>query len=218
MENIDWIFFDVGGVLTDESQYFNFRVNVDLAIINEHKPEVTRKDILNSWIKSSSIKGELDETIMKMYLPDKAEQAIEEMWKRKKAGMDSTASQVVRSDALEVVKELSKKYKLGIIANQHKAIKEKLEAASLLQYFQHTDVSDDHKLEKPDPELFKKTFELTKADPIKSVMIDDNIERSLVPAKSLDMTTIWYKLEERTNYPVVVDHTVSGLKDLLNIL
>jgi HAD superfamily hydrolase (TIGR01509 family) len=214
---IKWIFFDVGGVLTDESEYFNFRVDNDLAIINQYRPEVTRQDILDNWKKVSSVKGELDESILKLYLPDKAEVAIAEMWRRKKLGPNSTTSQVVRPGALETVRELSKKYKLGIIANQHGGIKEKLEKAGLLQYFQHTDVSDDYKLEKPDPEIFKVVMSGVGAEPAHSVIVDDNIERSLMPAKKLGLTTVWYKLEERSAPDRVIDFTISSLKDLLSI-
>ncbi|MCC7356779.1 MAG: HAD family hydrolase [Candidatus Doudnabacteria bacterium] len=215
--NINWIFFDVGGVLSDESRYFNFRVNIDLDIIKKYKPEVTRQDILNIWPKISAIQSELDESVFRWFIPEAADEAIAEMRERKQSGPSYTEQQQIRPEAAAVAYELSKKYKLGLIANQHNAIKEKLTTAGVLKYFQHTSISDDYKLEKPNPEIFRITLNEVGADASNSVMIDDNIERSLIPAKQIGMTTVWYQLEDRDVQANIVDYKIRSLNDLLSI-
>lgn len=87
-----------------------------------------------------------------------------------------------------------------------------------MQYFEHTGVSGDFHLEKPNPDYFRNVFEITGADPKTSVLIDDNVERGLVPAKSFGMTTVWYKFGERNGIPEnIVDYEVGNLRDLLKI-
>lgn len=45
MKNIEWIFFDVGGVLSDESKFTEWRIKNDLEILQKYKPNLSRKNI-----------------------------------------------------------------------------------------------------------------------------------------------------------------------------
>ncbi len=117
-----------------------------------------------------------------------------------------------------MAQHLSRSYKLGIIANQHHSIINKLEKAGLLNYFTLADVSEDYHFEKPDPRLFTAVFSATGAIPTRSIMIDDNIERGLAPAKKFGMTTVWYKLREYSKPLSSVDYTITNLIELENIL
>ena len=214
---VEWIFFDIGGVLTDESNDFNLRVATDLEIIRKYRPEIQRQDIVTAWRKASALDAELDESVLKMFLPKNSDEAVTEMWRLKKQRRSQTEPQIVRPEAAEVVAALSRKYKLGLIANQHPAIKEKLEAADILRHFILTEVSDDYRVEKPNPEIFRIVLRQSYAHPQTSAFVDDNIERALIPAKSLGFITVWYKLEEREVPPGIVDHAVTSLMDLLEI-
>ena len=48
-------------------------------------------------------------------------------------------------------------------------------------------------------------------------MIDDNIERGLMPAKKLGMKTIWFDWGIRKDYPDWIDYKIQKLEDLLQI-
>ncbi len=74
-----------------------------------------------------------------------------------------------------------------LIANQHESIRKKLDEAGVLQYFTHTTVSNEYKLEKPDSRIFSSVLEEVGVDSKNTVMIDDNIERGLIPAKEIGM-------------------------------
>jgi HAD superfamily hydrolase (TIGR01509 family) len=217
---IEWIFFDVGGVLADESEFLTVRQKYNLETIRYFQPETTPEDILSVWSQASEMLGDLDENVIQIALKDKSKisKAIKLMNKKKSESPKYYDLLKIRPEAIEVIPQLAKKYKLGIMANQNIQAREKLKEAGLLAYFQNTDVSIDHKLSKPDPKFFKKIFEITKANPYKSVIIDDSLERGLMPAKKLGMTTIWYRLNRNNLSQEIVDFSINSLKDLLNIL
>ncbi|MFZ2205789.1 MAG: HAD family hydrolase [Minisyncoccia bacterium] len=215
--NIDWIFFDIGGVLADESEFLTVRQNYNLETIQYFQPETTMEDVLKVWPQASEMLGDLDENVIQISLKDKSRipEAIELMNEKRNKAPNYYDLLKIRPEAIEVIPQLAKKYKLGIMANQNIQAREKLGEIGLLPYFQNTDVSIDHKLSKPDPEFFKKIFEITKADPNKSIMVDDNIERGLAPSKKLGMTTILYKLDDSNPSRDVIDFSINSLKDLL---
>ena len=216
-KQISWIFFDAGGVLLDETKHEERRIELISKLVKEYKPDIAETDILKVRPKASGMLGGLTTNMIKLLLPDKNQQELA-IAKVKALGKsaDQCGYAFVRPEAKNVVEKLSKNYNLGLLANQPQAIKEKLEKAGLLQYFKFKNVSEDFNLRKPDPEFFKAIFKGTGADPNKSVIIDDNIERGLIPAKKLGMTTVWFKLEDRK---VIndIDFTATSLNELLKI-
>ncbi|MFA6382368.1 MAG: HAD family hydrolase [Candidatus Buchananbacteria bacterium] len=217
-QQIDWIFFDAGGVLLNETKHEEQRMSLILKVIQEYKPKITKDDISVERPKASAMLGGLTINIVKLLLPDKIQQesAIKKI---KTIGLraDQCSYAFVRPEAEKIVERLSEKYNLGLLANQPVNTKEKLERAGVLKYFKFQEVSEDFKLRKPDPEFFKAIFKATGADSKKSVIIDDNIERGLIPAKKLGMTTIWFKLEDRDVPAGIVDYTVESLGGLLEL-
>lgn len=220
MTQIKWIFFDIGGVLGDESRFTDWRLDNNLSIIQKYRPDFTHANIMQVFPRASSIVGSLDINIINIALENTQFQkrALEDL-KISKAQMPDYYNLLqIRSESMEVLKQLSKRYKLGIMANQHARVRDKLEQARILQFFEHVGVSDDYHLEKPNLDFFRNVFRDTGADPKESVLIDDNIERGLVPAKIFGMKTVWYKLRERNDFPVdAVDFDISDLRGLLKI-
>lgn len=217
--NVDWLFFDVGGPLVHDSRIVEQNVMIDLRVLQQYLPDITRQDIVDARPKASGMLGKIEENLVHMFLKDKvlADKAYQEI-EQEKAGLPSYLdSVIVRKEAADICGQLSKRYKLGLIANQHSGVKELLSSAGILQHFTHQKVSHDYGLIKPDPEYYRAVLKDTGADPLRSVMIDDNIERSLMPAKKFGMKTVWYKLEDRAGDPTVIDYTILKLEDLLSI-
>jgi len=214
--SVNWLFFDAGGVLLDETRHEEQRINLILKAVKNYKPEITRDDILAARFQASAVLGGLTENIIKVFLTDndQIKSALESIRKN----WDNDQSSFVKPDAKEVVEKLAAEYNLGLLANQPIITKEKLEKAGVLQYFKFQGVSEEFNLRKPDPEFFKAIFKATGADPKKSAIIDDNIERGLTPAKKLGMITVWFKLEARNVPAGIIDYTVESLDDLLEIL
>lgn len=217
--NLTWIFFDIGGVLSDESRYTEWRIGNDLAALHLVNPSITREDILEVWNQASGTMGQLDENIIRLLTQGSdVEKVIAAMRKGKQGALSYEEQQSIRPEAKDVLHYLASKYHLGIIANQGPKIREKMAEAGILSYFEHAGVSGDYDLSKPDPRYFQRVLEEVGAQAETSAIVDDNIERSLVPAKKLGFTTVWYQLQERSVPRRVVDETVRSLGELKRFL
>lgn len=219
MNKIKWIFFDIGGVLLDDSQAKNNAERLLLEIIKKYDNQVNPSDIDSEWIKGSPQHGSLNENVIKCLISNSIDQkkALTE-YKSRKSEIKYYEVSAIRPEAKEVLAILAKKYKLGLIANQNIIAKDKLKEAGIYDLLHHQTVSDEHGLEKPDPEYFKAVFAETGARSTESAIVDDNIERALIPGKRFGMTTVWYKLQERKDVPKdQVDFIITSLTDLPHI-
>ena len=212
---IQWLFFDVGGVLTDERRFWGWVYTHAEAIIRKYDPSTTPEKLKEVRRIASGMDGKLSENIFRVLLQGDALRAALEEWKEaRKRGPTHADLQDIRPNARAIVKALSQRYSLGIIANQHTEMKEKLADAGVLEYFKHKQISEEYGVAKPNPKYFEMVMRDVGTSPAQSAIVDDNLERSLIPAKKLGMTTIWYKLEERVPPAGVVDFTIASLAGL----
>ena len=220
---IEWIFFDVGGVLTDDSESEEWRKQVDFEVLHDYDNSITREMVDEAFALGSSTVGGTDDNLIKIIIQDKdeAEKLIHKVRSLKAERWPTMKDFAYRSpimpDALVVVKELSQFYKLGIIANQPHETIERLEKEGLSNYFENIGLSAKKGLHKPDISFFESVLKEVGADPKKSVMIDDNIERGLEPAKKLGMKTIWFDPGIKRSVPDWVDFKVKNFKELLSL-
>jgi len=221
-KKIKWVFFDVGGVLTDDKKTEIWRIKNLTSIAKKYNPAVTKDKVEKTHQQASKILGSINRNIFKILTKDKkkTKKAIEELYCRYKK-KNYTNNSPVRSDALLVIKKLAKNYSLGLVANQPEATKIKLKKSNLDKYFSHFGVSKEYKLSKPNKKLFLTILKETKAKPELSVFIDDNPERGLIPAKKLGFTTIWYRHNYWGKRPFSkssIDYEISNLNELLKLL
>ncbi|MFH0739932.1 MAG: HAD family hydrolase [bacterium] len=217
MNKIKWIFFDIGGVLRDETDYNNWRKNILLLKAREINPDISDYDFEIAHNQASKMPGSLRENILEILTGDR-ELAKKIRDKIQGQGTEILQRAPIMPHAMEVVKELSKKYSLGIISNYSLAITGFLKESGLADYFKILGISEDYGLHKPDPGFFKAVLGDAGAKFAESAMIDDNVERGLDVAKQLGMTTVFFNNTGRQDIPKnIVDFTISSLTDLLNI-
>lgn len=220
MDKIEWIFFDVGGVLIDDSAFEEARHNLLLRTIRLIDSSITNSNLDEMMLKASSMTGPINDNILNLFIRDKQKLYIARNFLagRKNELNEAAAKNTVRKEASEVLEKLSKKYQLGLIANQPKSNKAQLEEAGINKYLNHFLVSQEHGFGKPDLRYFQSVFEATGAEPQKSVMVDNNIERGLCSAKKLKMTTIWFNNKSKqVSNDMNVDFTVFNLRGLLDL-
>lgn len=121
-----------------------------------------------------------------------------------------------------IIKALSQKYELGIIANQLDGLKERLEAFDLLQYFKYIISSWDVKIMKPDIRIFEYALDKANCTPQEACMIGDRLDNDILPAKTLGMKTVWIKqgfgaLQKPLSKSEEPDHFINNLSELLEI-
>ncbi len=217
MNKIKWIFFDIGGVLRDETEYNLWQKDALLFQARKINPEISEENFENVHKQASKMRGSLRQNILEILTGDKK---IAEQLKNEIHGQGTKIFQnlPIMPNALEVVKNLSENYSLGVISNYSSAITCILKEAGLFSYFKVLGISEDYGLHKPDPEFFKVVLNDAKAKFKESAMVDDNIERGLDVAKNLGMTTVFFNGTNRQDIPKnIVDFTIYSLTDLLNI-
>ena len=204
MDNIKWIFFDIGSTLVDESKCYEKRYAETIENTN-----ITYEEFENKVIEfaKQNLKG--DHEAVKYYnltLP-KWHKELEILYPEAKA-------------VLMVLKE--KNFKLGIIANQSLGSEERLRNWDVLEYFDVVIASAEEGVAKPDLKIFEIALERAKCKSQNAVMVGDRLDNDILPANKIGMKTIWIKqgfgkYSTPQNEYEKADFVVSNLSEILDV-
>lgn len=174
MENIKWLFFDVGSTLVDESIAYENRMRSMAKAAN-----VTYEYVYETAMKfyRQNKKGDLETMrLLDVEIPE---------WRFE--------DEILYRDAEECLKRLCGKYKIGVIANQSFGTEKRLEKMGIRKYIDLVIASAEEGVAKPDKRIFEIALSRADCKPEQSVMIGDRIDNDIVPAKAMGMHTIWIK-------------------------
>lgn len=174
LENVKWLFFDVGSTLMNETKAYEHRMRDMAEAVNKPFEEIYEM-ALNFYRQNK--KGDL-ETARLLGLP-------KPKWPRE--------DEVLYEDAADCLERLSKKYKIGVIANQSPGTEERLAQHRIIQYIDLVVVSAEEGVAKPDKRIFEIALERSGCRPGEAVMIGDRIDNDIIPANLLGFHTIWVK-------------------------
>lgn len=203
------LFFDVGYTLVNEDAVWLRRCKDQAATEEAKKLGISAEDMYHE-IEKATIEG----------LPQF--RTVIERFKFSHMMPYHHELETMYEDAPQVLKALSEKYELGVIANQANGLRERLQSFGLLQYFKYVISSWDVKVMKPDIRIFEHALKAANCLPQDTVMIGDRIDNDTAPAQSLGMKTVWIKQGfgklqtalAATNPP---DYEVEKLTELLKI-
>ena len=204
INTIKWIFFDIGSTLIDESVAYRKRIERTIAGTN-----VTYDDFYNKMVEISK------------YNQSGYNKALEE-YGLKTVPWNSD-DEFVYPETENCLSELSKHYKIGIIANQNLGSEERLEKLGLLKHIDLVISSAEEGVAKPDLRIFQIALARADCKPEEAIMVGDRIDNDIIPANKIGMTTVWIKhgfggyaeLKEIEEHP---DYTINNLNYLLNLL
>lgn len=204
LENVKWLFFDIGSTLVDEQLAYVHRAS-DIAAA-AGVPHERVLSMMTDFYKQN-IRGDL-ETAEHLHVDLPKWHAEDER---------------VYADAPQVLAYLSRKYKIGIIANQAPGTAERLKQYGLLPYIDLIVASAEEKIAKPDRRIFEIALERADCKPQDTVMIGDRIDNDIVPANLLGMTTIWIRQGFGKDWNVTrdaekADYVIDRLHSLQQIL
>lgn len=203
-KEIKWLFFDVGSTIMNEQIAYEHRMK-DIAGLADVSYEKVYEMVQNYYKQNK--KGDLE-----------AARAL---------GIWMTAwhkeDEVIYDDCISCFEVLSKKYKIGIIANQSLGTRERLERQGVLKYIDLVIASAEEGVAKPDRRIFEIALERSNCKAVNSVMIGDRIDNDIVPANLIGMNTIWIKqgfwqyfnIKQEIEKP---DFVVKSLTELCDIL
>jgi HAD superfamily hydrolase (TIGR01549 family) len=135
----------------------------------------------------------------------------------------SSEDEILYSGAEDVLKSLSEKYKIGVIANQPLGTADRLEAFGLLKYIDIVVASAEEGVAKPDKRIFDIALERAGVIPEEAFMIGDRIDNDILPAKNIGMKTMWlrqgfggmWKIKSDDELPNFI---ADNLQDVVSIL
>lgn len=204
MNNIKWLFFDLGSTLIDESEVYKTRCDYVIKQKGIQYEEFMAKVYEAAKTSPTAIKSAAQ--YYGVILPE-WDNRLEKLY----AGTKT------------VLEALSGKYRLGIIANQLLGTQERIDNWGIGNYFEVVIASAEAGYAKPDLEIFNLALEKAGCEPYEAIMIGDRLENDIVPAKLLGMKTVWVRQgfakyqsinseSERPNY------IIDDIADIVNVL
>jgi len=173
-KDFQWIFFDVGSTLVDESACYELRLR-QLAREAGLPYEALYQQALAAYRQNQ--KGDLIcAQKLGLKLPPWPAQA-----------------ERTYPDAVPCLERLRQHYHIGIIANQEPGCAQRLAAQGLLPFVELLLSSAEEGLAKPDPRLFQRALERAQCPASQALMVGDRIDNDIVPAKALGFGTVWLR-------------------------
>lgn len=210
MKNAKYIFFDVGYTLINEDDVWSHRCREQAETDEAKALSLTAEDIYNEIVAASLAHKPQYRTVVQKYNFKQVAPYRHDLEK-------------VYPEAKFVLEQLSKKYCLGIIANQADGLVARLEKEGIAHYFTAIISSFDCQASKPDLRIFETALQKVGCAPQEAVMIGDRLDNDIIPAKTIGMKTVWIKqgfggMQRVTDEQSAPDKQVSSLTGLLDIL
>ena len=198
---VKWMFFDIGSTLVNESKCYEIRYKETTE--NTH---ITYQEFKNKVIEFATTSDNPYKEALQLFCLQKTK------W--------YTELEKPYPFTEKVLEELSKRYKLGIIANQSVGSAQRLADWGISKYFDLVIASAEEGIEKPNPEIFRIALERANCLPENAVMVGDRIDNDILPAKKLGMKTVWVKQGFAKYQPKsdVPDYTIQTLEEILALL
>lgn len=187
MTDIKRLFFDVGSTLVDESDCVKKRCDVIIQNNNIDRQEFYDK--VEECAKTDSYAVRAAAVYYGVEIP-RWYGELEKLY----------------PDTKSVLDILSKKYKLGVIANQVAGTKARLDNWNIGKYFDVVVASAEAGCAKPDLKIFNLALKQAGCEPNQAVMIGDRLDNDIAPAKLLGMKTVWVR-QGFAKYQSVIDET-----------
>ena len=185
-----WVFFDVGNVLFDDQGQSCEAYRASWAAIAAARPEWTLTDFFaarealaragETWIMATLLRQNLD--------PEAAARLLAELPVRLVAQYDRW--HLPAPGLTEVLDELGREFRLGIVANQPRECRAALARRGLAKRFAVIGISDELGLHKPDPEFFRWALRQSGAEPARAAMVGDRLDNDIAPAQAVGLQAL----------------------------
>ena len=200
---MEWIFFDLGSTLVDESDVYKSRCEYAVSHAGIEYDEFIKKIQEEAKISATPIR-----TAAQSYgvtLPE-WDNSLEKLY-------DGTRS---------LLSCLHGKYKLGIIANQSLGTQQRIDTWGIGKHFDLVIASAEAGCAKPDLKIFTMALDKAKCEPSHAFMIGDRLDNDIIPAKKLGMKTVWVRqgfaiyqnIDDESKRPDYIVDSIDELVDL----
>lgn len=209
MNNIKWLFFDIGYTLINEDKCHSKRIIDTIERQKEKQKEYTYDDIYKAMIQASLDYKQPYSTALKILGIEENEPYAKEL-------------EFPYDNAKSVLEKLHKVYNVGIIANQSAGTVKRLSEYKLIEYIDSVLSSTEEGLSKPDISFYERALKSNNCIAEEAVMIGDRLDNDIFPAKKIGMKTIWIKqgfggMQIPKSKDYEPDYTIQNLEELLDI-
>ena len=203
-KEIKWLFFDVGSTIMNEQIAYEHRMRDIANVANISFEKVYEMAMAYYKLNKKGdleVARELGVSLPKWYKED----------------------EFLYDNAIQCFETLSKKYKIGIIANQSLGTEERLAHQGILKFINLIVASAEEGVAKPDRRIFEIALERSNCKPVNAIMIGDRIDNDIIPAKRMGMNTIWIKQGFGQYWNIKeeiekADFVINNLTELCNLL
>lgn len=221
MKTVEIIFFDIGYTLVNEDKVWIERCKEQAMTRQAQHLGITAEMLMND-IKyaSCAFLSQWESVIAKYGFKQSAKYRSE--------------LETLYEDTCAVLEKLSRKFRLGIIANQSGNLYERLRNWQIGKYFKTVVSSSDCGFSKPDKRIFIAALEKSDCPAENAVMVGDRLDNDILPANELGFQTVRIKkgfakeqiapsvnyqpayevnnLTELLKLPFVLDYKAAGAK------
>jgi putative hydrolase of the HAD superfamily len=217
--HLDVVFFDVGGPLYSDRPYYEGL----LAGIREVRPDVDEREF---WAAYDACRADqrgpfTQRLAARLVDASQVERAVE-LGKAKW----TYPPEYLQPDARETLERLHSSYRLGVLANQERWIRDALARDGLDGFFEIWAISAEVGSEKPEPGIFRHALAGAGVPPDRCVMVGDRLDNDVIAAKEHGMRAVWLLRGEAPDEPTpeqlgfadVAVPTLTELPDALELL
>ncbi len=177
----------------------NIQITYTEALCADFVGEDPRFEILNKWgptyRRNTWYNALFDMGVDNLYL---AEQLSQRYKKERKERF------YIYPNVEKTLEELKKKYQLAILTNGAPDLQRlKIYKVNLEHYFQAIVVSGEVGVGKPSSKIFLEVLEKLNVSPEEAVMVGDNMERDILGANQVGITSIWINHEGSNQIPTI---------------
>ncbi len=189
------VFFDIGGVMYDDTVYARSWVRA----LREMGAEFTDEEFAQEYAAARAAQTEsFRRRLTRRFLGEDQDLEPVEARASKYWAYPATA---LYPDAIPCLEAIEGTYRLGIIANQPTSVRAAMDRDGLSRFFEVWGVSDDLGLHKPDPKLFSQVLYTAGVSPARAVMLGDRLDYDIRPAKQTGMRAVWVLRGEAPDAP-----------------
>ena len=215
---VRWLFFDLGNTLVDEGAATEFRIRHLADRFARHGRRCSAEDIQRAFEAASVEFG-----------PRAITRALEKLTDDPDLRQSIVADarypkelEALYKGAAQVLRMLSARYRIGVIANQPAGTEERLTNWGLMPLVSICLSSTEVGLEKPDPAIFRLALTRAECAPEEAVMIGDRLDNDIRPARLHGWKTIRIlqglaRFQSPRDRFDEADATVAELQELLPI-
>ena len=202
--DLQWLFFDIGSTLVDESKAYEHRIRDTIK-----NRDISYEQFCNAMIGFAKQGLNAYNEAVRLF------------------GLNRTTwhseDEFLYPETVSILDALSKRYKIGIIANQLPGTQERLNKMGIGEYICLVVSSAETGIAKPNPAIFRLALKRANCAGENSDMIGDRLDNDIIPAKQLGMHTIWLRqglggMADIKNAENIADHTVESIEDILSYL